>query len=87
MVMDVLVLGNGATGVTVDGTNTLVNDIQVGAGDVGQPNALASSYEAGAATVTPSWSWTGFVAHVQWAWNINADAGGGGSTLWAQSLM
>lgn len=79
MVMDVITAGNGITGLSVTGTNTLVNDIQVGVSDSGQPAALAASYEAGAATVTPSWSWTGFVVYVQWAWNINADAGGGGS--------
>ena len=78
MVMDVIVLGNGATGLAVSGTNTLIHDLLVGASSPDEPNAIGASYEAGAATVTPSWSWTGFLDAVQWAWNINAASGGGG---------
>lgn len=76
MVMDVLVLSNNASSIAVSGTNTEVNQIDP-AGGADDPNAIASSYEAGAATVTPSWGWTGTVSYVQWAWNINADVGGG----------
>lgn len=76
MVMDVLVLSNNASSIAVSGTNTEVNQIDP-AGGADDPNAIASSYEAGSATVTPSWGWTGTVSYVQWAWNINADAGGG----------
>lgn len=77
MVMDVLVLSNNASAITVSGTNTEINQIDPTGGS-DDPNAIAASYEAGAATVTPSWSWTGLVAAVQWAWNINAATGGGG---------
>lgn len=74
MVMDVVVMGNGVTGLTVDGGQTEINQILAG----GITNGIGASYEAGATSVTVGWSWTGFVAYVQWAWNINASAGGGG---------
>lgn len=80
MVMDVLVLSNNASSIAVTGTNTQINQID-GAGGADDPNAIAASYEAGAATVTPSWGWTGSVSGVQWAWNINAATGGGGSAV------
>ncbi len=79
MVMDVLVLQNFASSLAVSGTNTEINQM-IPAGGVNDPNAIGSSYEAGAATVTPSWGWTGTVSYVQWAWNINAASGGGGSS-------
>lgn len=71
MVMDTVVLSAFATSMAVSGTNTEINQIVA----AGMGNGIAASYEAGAATVTPSWSWTGSVAWVQWAWNINAAAG------------
>lgn len=80
MVMDVLVLSNNVSSLAVSGTNTEINQV-VPAGGADDPNAIAASYEAGAATVTPSWGWTSTVSYVQWAWNINAAAGGGGSTV------
>ena len=79
MVMDVLVVNNNSSAIAVSGTNTEINQIDP-TGGADDPNGIAASYEAGAATVTPSWGWTGSVSGVQWAWNINAASGGGGAT-------
>lgn len=76
MVMDVLLVTSGVTGLTAGAGQTEINQIVAdgpGAGYLG----IASSYEAGSATTTMSWSWTGFVGYRGWTWNINAATGGG----------
>lgn len=76
MVMDALTAAAGVTALTAGAGQTEINQMTTDTGAGHQ--ALASSYESGGATVTMSWSWTGFSTYVGWAWDINADAGGGG---------
>lgn len=74
MVMDCIVISTGAiTNFQVSEGNTEINQhVAVGTGLNGQ----GCSYEAGAASVTVGWTWTETISAVQWAWNINASAGG-----------
>lgn len=77
MVMDCLTAAAGVTVLTSGAGQTEINQMTTDTGAGHQ--ALASSYEAGSATTTMSWGWTGFSTYVGWAFNINADAGGGGA--------
>lgn len=76
MVMDCLVSSAGAV-FTAGAGQTEINQMttDTGAGHQG----IASSYEAGDTTTTMSWGLGSILSYVGWAWDINADAGGGGS--------
>lgn len=78
MVVDALVATNGITTVTAGASQTEVNQ-EIADGTGAGMNGIASSYEAGAASVTMSWSWSGFVSYAGSAFNLNA-AGAGGAT-------
>lgn len=79
MVVDFLLATSGVTGLTAGAGQTEVNQITTDGTGAGYLS-IASSYEAGAATTTMSWSWTGFVGYAGWGVNINAAAAGGGAT-------
>jgi len=76
LVLDFLVSGNGITALapTAGGQTELQQQVGHGSG----MNSMGVSWKAGAASVTMSWSWTGFTAYVGWAFNVNA---GGESTV------
>lgn len=78
LVMDCLTASAGVTVLTAGAGQTEINQMTTDTGAGHQ--ALASSSEAGSTTATMSWSWTGFVSYVGWAWDINAASGGGGAT-------
>lgn len=72
MVTDCVVSASGITGLTVGASQTETHQ-QIGAGT----DSMGASYEAGAASVTMSWSWTGFSSYGHWRWNIRQSSGGG----------
>lgn len=82
MVMDCLVGNTGMTGLVVNQGNTLIAS-EIGAG----LNAIGTSYEAGAASVTIGWDWTEYTDFVHFGWNINAATGGGSACLGRFSML
>lgn len=72
MVADWLVNNGGITGWTVGAGQTQIQqEVSASAG-----HNLATSYEAGGASVTMSWTWTGGVSWRHFAVPINASSGG-----------
>jgi hypothetical protein len=80
LVLDVLVAATGITGLAVDAGQTEINQ-SLGA----FLDSVGTSYEAGAASVTMGWSWTGFSSFDHWRWNVNAAASGGGGLAWIRA--
>jgi hypothetical protein len=79
MTMDVLIVTNGVTVLVPTGTGQVeVNQIVADGTGYGYLG-IGSSYSPGAATVTMSWGWVGFVSYRGWTWDINAAAAGGAS--------
>jgi hypothetical protein len=68
MAVDVMVAGSGVTVLAQNASQTLIHQFD----NTGNPNSMGMSYWAGAASRNMQWTWTGFVAYVQWGFNINA---------------
>jgi hypothetical protein len=84
MALDILVTASSLNS-AVDGAqgNTLINALFDGQ----TANGLGMSYEAGAASVTTGWTWTGLANYVHWQININASSGGGGGSTGGGALL
>lgn len=74
MAVGILVTAAGVTSLST--TDTEINQMSGGS-----TNTVAMSYQAGAASVTMDWSWTGFAAFVAWAFNVNASGAAAASIL------
>lgn len=73
MAMDVLAITGTVTNLVAGAGQTEIHQATDDGGGAGY-NSMGSSYEAGAAIVTMSWSWTEFTGYVGWTFNINAVA-------------